>query len=72
MGNINAQIRHDLDKIIVPTKHEDVPIIPNIFLEAKAPQGGGEGWVWRYGRLAMMERMALGLCTVCRITAIRS
>lgn len=36
---VDRQVREDLDKIIVPTKHASVPIAPNIFLEAKGPGG---------------------------------
>ena len=28
--------------MIVPTKHADVPVVPNFFLEAKAPRGGAD------------------------------
>jgi hypothetical protein len=36
---VDRQVREDLDKIIVPTKHASVPIAPNLFLEVKAPRG---------------------------------
>ncbi len=36
---VDKQVRDDLDKIIIPTKHATVPIAPNLFLEAKSPGG---------------------------------
>jgi hypothetical protein len=39
-GDIDKSVREDLNQIIVPTKHADVSVVPNLFLEAKAPRGG--------------------------------
>lgn len=39
-GDIHTQVRHELDKTIIPTRHPGAPAIPNFFLEAKAPSGG--------------------------------
>ncbi|GAB1309932.1 hypothetical protein MFIFM68171_00142 [Madurella fahalii] len=41
-GDIDKSVREDLSQMIVPTKHADVPIVPNFFLEAKAPRGGAD------------------------------
>lgn len=41
-GNIDKAVRDDLSRIIIPTKHADVPVAPNFFLEAKAPKGGAD------------------------------
>ncbi|KAK0613157.1 hypothetical protein B0T17DRAFT_477589, partial [Bombardia bombarda] len=38
-GHIDKSVREDLSQIIVPTKHADVPVAPNFFLEVKAPVG---------------------------------
>ncbi|KAH7129629.1 hypothetical protein B0J13DRAFT_452806 [Dactylonectria estremocensis] len=40
--DIHSQVRHDLNTSIVPTKHANVPVVPNIFLEAKTPKGGAD------------------------------
>lgn len=40
LGNVDKSVREDLSQKIVPTKHADVPVAPNFFLEAKAPEGG--------------------------------
>ncbi|KAI1271437.1 hypothetical protein F5Y07DRAFT_404413 [Xylaria sp. FL0933] len=42
MQDVLTQVRHDLNKTIIPTKHADVPVAPNFFLEAKAPRGGAD------------------------------
>jgi len=39
LGNVDKTVREDLSEIIVPTKHADVPVAPNFFLEAKGPGG---------------------------------
>lgn len=39
IAEVHTQVRRDLDNIIIPTKHVDVPVAPNFFLEAKAPSG---------------------------------
>ncbi|KUI61997.1 hypothetical protein VP1G_09137 [Cytospora mali] len=36
---VDMQVREDLDKTIIPTKHASVPIVPNLFLEAKSLEG---------------------------------
>lgn len=41
-GDIDKAVRDDLSQMIIPTKHADVPITPNFFLEAKAPRGGAD------------------------------
>jgi hypothetical protein len=41
-GNIDKAVRDDLSQMIIPTKHADVPVAPNFFLEAKAPKGGAD------------------------------
>ncbi|KAB5572199.1 hypothetical protein GE09DRAFT_1170465 [Coniochaeta sp. 2T2.1] len=41
-GNIDKAVREDLSQMIIPTKHADVPVVPNFFLEAKAPRGGAD------------------------------
>ncbi|KAK4449822.1 hypothetical protein QBC34DRAFT_83452 [Podospora aff. communis PSN243] len=39
-GDIDKSVRESLSQRIVPTKHADVPVVPNFFLEAKGPGGG--------------------------------
>ena len=41
-GDLHEAIRDlkDLSKKIIPTKHTTAPVVPNFFLEAKAPSGG--------------------------------
>ncbi|KAH8678537.1 hypothetical protein BX600DRAFT_150096 [Xylariales sp. PMI_506] len=41
-GDVDKQVREDLYNIIIPTKHPNVPVAPNFFLEAKGPGGSGE------------------------------
>ncbi|KAK4186402.1 hypothetical protein QBC35DRAFT_270291 [Podospora australis] len=41
-GDVDRSVREDLSQMIVPTKHADVPVAPNFFLEAKAPRGGAD------------------------------
>lgn len=41
-GDIARLVREDLSQTIVPTKYADVPVVPNFFLEAKAPRGGAD------------------------------
>ncbi|KAI1148203.1 hypothetical protein F4825DRAFT_434825 [Nemania diffusa] len=59
MKDVHTQVRHDLTKTIIPTKHADVPVAPNFFLEAKAPRGGADvalrqaGYDGAYGAHAM-------------------
>lgn len=38
--DLHKEIRKELDKTVIPTKHPRAPIAPNFFLEAKAPKGG--------------------------------
>lgn len=40
--DIHHQVRRDLSQKIRPTKHMNVPVTPNFFLEAKAPKGGAD------------------------------
>ncbi|KAG8415312.1 hypothetical protein J3458_009170 [Metarhizium acridum] len=39
-SEVHGKVRHTLNELIVPTKHANVPIAPNFFLEAKGPDGG--------------------------------
>ncbi|KEY64855.1 hypothetical protein S7711_10778 [Stachybotrys chartarum IBT 7711] len=41
-GDVDKRMREDLSQMIVPTKHANVPVAPNFFLEAKAPGGGAD------------------------------
>ncbi|KAL7792574.1 hypothetical protein V8C37DRAFT_402301 [Trichoderma ceciliae] len=41
-GAVDKQVREDLNRIIVPTKHSNVPIATNLFLEVKGPAGTGD------------------------------
>jgi hypothetical protein len=41
-GDVDKAVREDLSQMIAPTKHADVPVAPNFFLEAKAPRGGAD------------------------------
>ncbi|KAI0398937.1 hypothetical protein F4802DRAFT_611271 [Xylaria palmicola] len=59
-GGVDTQVRNDLNKTIIPTKHAiNAPIMPNFFLEAKAPRGGTDvarrqaGYDGAYGARAM-------------------
>ncbi|KIW77317.1 hypothetical protein Z517_09763 [Fonsecaea pedrosoi CBS 271.37] len=38
-NQLHARVRHELSREIVPTTQEDLPIVPNFFLEAKGPEG---------------------------------
>lgn len=38
-ADVYVQVRRDLENIIIPTEHGDVPVAPNFFLEAKASSG---------------------------------
>lgn len=40
--NIDKTVRDELSQMIIPTKHADVPVAPNFFLEAKAPDVAGK------------------------------
>ncbi|GAB1312200.1 WW domain-containing protein [Madurella fahalii] len=42
LGVVDKAVREDLNRTIIPTKHADVPVAPNFFLEAKAPKGGAD------------------------------
>ncbi|KAK0701547.1 hypothetical protein B0T21DRAFT_417097 [Apiosordaria backusii] len=42
LGDIDKVIRDDLSHVIIPTKHADVPVVPNFVLVAKAPRGGAD------------------------------
>jgi len=39
-GDVDKQVRKELDHLIIPTKHTRRPVAPNFFLEAKDPEGG--------------------------------
>ncbi|KHO00982.1 uncharacterized protein MAM_01760 [Metarhizium album ARSEF 1941] len=39
-SDVHGQVRQSLNKLIVPSKHASVPVVPNFFLEAKGPDGG--------------------------------
>ncbi|KAK4182009.1 hypothetical protein QBC35DRAFT_220698 [Podospora australis] len=41
-GDVNKSVREDLSQMIIPTKHANVPVAPNFFLEAKAPAGSAD------------------------------
>jgi len=65
-GDIDKSVREDLSQIIVPTKHADIPVVPNFFLKAKGP--GGSAHVARrqacldgaYGARAMHSLQSYG------------
>ncbi|MCJ1248804.1 serine/threonine protein kinase [Trapelia coarctata] len=40
--DIDKRVRKDLGAFIIPTKHQNAPVAPNFFLEAKAPSGGAD------------------------------
>jgi hypothetical protein len=42
LGDVDKVVRDNLSQIIVPTKHSGIPIVPNFYLEAKAPKGGAD------------------------------
>lgn len=42
LRDVNAAIRRDLSRTIIPTNHADAPVAPNFFLEAKARKGGAD------------------------------
>ncbi|KAH9883633.1 hypothetical protein F4778DRAFT_766050 [Xylariomycetidae sp. FL2044] len=39
IGDIHPQVRQDLSRKIIPTKHAYVPVATNFYLEAKGPRG---------------------------------
>lgn len=41
-GSVNKPVSTALGRMIVPTKHTDALVLPNFFLEAKAPKGGAD------------------------------
>ncbi|KAK4181971.1 hypothetical protein QBC35DRAFT_510807, partial [Podospora australis] len=41
-GDVDKAVRNDLSQLIIPTKHTGVPVVPNFYLEAKAPKGGAD------------------------------
>jgi hypothetical protein len=41
-ADIDKSVRDDIGDFIVPTKHATAPVLPNFFLEAKAPEGGAD------------------------------
>ncbi|KAF7544205.1 hypothetical protein G7046_g9835 [Stylonectria norvegica] len=40
--SINKDVSNTLGRYIIPTNHATVPVLPNFFLEAKAPKGGSD------------------------------
>lgn len=38
-SEVHSVVKHDLSNLVVPAKHENDPVAPNFFLEAKAPSG---------------------------------
>ncbi|KGQ09554.1 hypothetical protein BBAD15_g5105 [Beauveria bassiana D1-5] len=40
--DINKKVRQELNKKIIPTSHGRAPVVPNFFVEAKAPRGGAD------------------------------
>lgn len=38
-SDLHSVVRRELNELVIPTKHANVPIIPNFFLEAKGPSG---------------------------------
>ncbi|KAK3338037.1 hypothetical protein B0H65DRAFT_542475 [Neurospora tetraspora] len=47
LGDVHPKIRNEgeegnLNKLIIPTKHTSAPVVPNFFLEIKAPKGGAD------------------------------
>ncbi|ATY62549.1 hypothetical protein A9K55_007579 [Cordyceps militaris] len=40
--DIHERIKQELSDMIIPTKHSLVPVVPNFFMEAKAPRGGAD------------------------------
>lgn len=41
-GDIDKAVRDDLSQMIIPTKHANVPVVPNFFLEVKAQKGSAD------------------------------
>ncbi|KAI1425509.1 hypothetical protein F5Y12DRAFT_795848 [Xylaria sp. FL1777] len=41
-NDLHPQVKHDLNRTIIPTKHAGDPVAANFFLEAKAPKGGAD------------------------------
>ncbi|TWU70457.1 hypothetical protein ED733_000398 [Metarhizium rileyi] len=39
---ISKTVRQDLNNMIIPTSHARAPVVPNFFIEAKAPRGGAD------------------------------
>lgn len=39
-GSVNKTVSRALNQVIIPTKHADVLVVPNLFLEVKAAKGG--------------------------------
>jgi hypothetical protein len=42
LDSLDKQVQKDLRQYIIPTKHRTAPVVPNFFLEAKAPKGGAD------------------------------
>ncbi|EDN10992.1 predicted protein [Histoplasma mississippiense (nom. inval.)] len=49
---LDRQIRNELSDHIIPSTQDDLPMVPNFFLEAKGPPM--DPWLWLHGRLVMM------------------
>ncbi|KIE02323.1 hypothetical protein MAJ_01981, partial [Metarhizium majus ARSEF 297] len=39
ISEIHSAVKRDLKELIIPTKHVNIPAVPNFFLEAKGPNG---------------------------------
>ena len=42
LENLDKRVQEDLGNFIIPTGHVSAPVVPNFFLEAKAPRGGAD------------------------------
>ncbi|KAF1739594.1 hypothetical protein CRV24_001530 [Beauveria bassiana] len=40
--DINKRVQQELNNTIIPTSHGRAPVVPNFFVEAKAPRGGAD------------------------------
>lgn len=38
-SDLHSVVRRELNELVIPTKHANVPMIPNFFIEAKGPSG---------------------------------
>ncbi|KAM3518110.1 hypothetical protein NHJ13051_008429 [Beauveria bassiana] len=42
LKELHKTVRQDLSKLVIPTSHGRAPVVPNFFIEAKAPRGGAD------------------------------